>query len=142
MDSGAEELAACHRSAVGDRRPQSLSGGVAGDGQARRPISSGRIEQAFERCGVPESMLMDHGTPWWNCSRSRAHAPVAVDDAARHPALLVRYPPPADPGQGGALHGSLQRHSTGAEAVWSEPQRWLDAFRSEYNQLRPHEALG
>ena len=25
-----------------------------------------RLEEAFERCGVPEAMLMDHGTPWWN----------------------------------------------------------------------------
>jgi transposase InsO family protein len=25
-----------------------------------------QLEQAFERCGVPEEMLMDHGTPWWN----------------------------------------------------------------------------
>ena len=21
---------------------------------------------AFEQCGMPEEMLMDHGTPWWN----------------------------------------------------------------------------
>jgi transposase InsO family protein len=25
-----------------------------------------RLEEAFQRCGVPEEMLMDHGTPWWN----------------------------------------------------------------------------
>jgi len=25
-----------------------------------------RLEEAFGRCGVPEEMLMDHGTPWWN----------------------------------------------------------------------------
>jgi transposase-like protein len=24
------------------------------------------VEAAFDRCGVPEEMLMDHGTPWWN----------------------------------------------------------------------------
>jgi transposase InsO family protein len=24
------------------------------------------LEEAFERCGVPEGMLMDHGTPWWS----------------------------------------------------------------------------
>ena len=29
------------------------------------PVKQGLIE-AFERCGVPEEMLMDHGTPWWN----------------------------------------------------------------------------
>lgn len=25
-----------------------------------------RLEHAFQHCGVPEEMLMDHGTPWWN----------------------------------------------------------------------------
>src|SRR4029077_18265133 len=25
-----------------------------------------QLEEAFQRCGVPEAMLMDHGTPWWN----------------------------------------------------------------------------
>jgi transposase InsO family protein len=25
-----------------------------------------QLVQAFERCGVPDAMLMDHGTPWWN----------------------------------------------------------------------------
>ena len=24
------------------------------------------LEEAFERYGVPDAMLMDHGTPWWN----------------------------------------------------------------------------
>jgi transposase InsO family protein len=23
------------------------------------------LEQAFEECGLPEAMLMDHGIPWW-----------------------------------------------------------------------------
>jgi transposase InsO family protein len=25
-----------------------------------------RLEQAFSECGVPQSMLMDHGVPWWS----------------------------------------------------------------------------
>jgi len=24
-----------------------------------------RLEQTFQDCGVPDSLLMDHGTPWW-----------------------------------------------------------------------------
>src|SRR5450432_186704 len=24
-----------------------------------------QLEEAFQRCGVPEEMLMDHGSPWW-----------------------------------------------------------------------------
>lgn len=26
----------------------------------------GSLVDCFERCGVPEAMLMDHGTPWWS----------------------------------------------------------------------------
>ncbi len=29
-----------------------------------------RLEEAFLRCGVPEEMLMDHGTPWWGMQSS------------------------------------------------------------------------
>ena len=25
-----------------------------------------QLQTAFQECGVPEAMLMDHGTPWWN----------------------------------------------------------------------------
>ena len=25
-----------------------------------------QLESAFGECGIPEAMLMDHGTPWWN----------------------------------------------------------------------------
>jgi transposase InsO family protein len=55
-----------------------------------------QLKQAFERCGVPEAMLMDHGTPWWN-------PPVAVADAAGHPAVLVRHSSSSDTRQGGAV---------------------------------------
>jgi hypothetical protein len=40
------------------------------------------------------------------------------------------------------FHGSLQRALDRRGGVGAEPQAWLDAFRSEYNQVRPHEALG
>ena len=26
------------------------------------------LEAAFRECGMPEGMLMDHGTPWWSCT--------------------------------------------------------------------------
>jgi hypothetical protein len=32
-----------------------------------------QLEQAFERCGVPDAMLMDHGTPWWNWQSFSGH---------------------------------------------------------------------
>ena len=63
-----------------------------------------QLERAFERCGVPEAMLMDHGTPWWDWQSFSGRTPsVLMDDAPRHTALLVRRRPPADTREGRAL---------------------------------------
>ena len=35
-------------------------------GSTRTEAVQERLEHAFLSAGVPEAMLMDHGTPWWN----------------------------------------------------------------------------
>jgi hypothetical protein len=40
------------------------------------------------------------------------------------------------------FHGSLERARSRAGAEQWLTQNWLDNFRYEYNQVRPHEALG
>ena len=37
-------------------------------GSTRAEAVREQLEQAFTRCGVPQAMLMDHGTPWWNAA--------------------------------------------------------------------------
>ncbi len=37
-------------------------------GSTRAELVREQPESAFQRCGVPEGMLMDHGIPWWNPS--------------------------------------------------------------------------
>ena len=39
---------------------------LAETGSTRAEAVRERLEEAFQRCGVPDGMLMDHGTPWWN----------------------------------------------------------------------------
>jgi transposase InsO family protein len=102
-----------------------------------------RLESAFSECGVPEAMLMDHGTPWWN-----AKAPTG---ATWLTVWLMRqgielhwsgYRHPQTQGKVERFHGSLQR-AQGRRGVPAEQrQQWLDEYRCEYNQVRPHEALG
>ena len=102
-----------------------------------------QLEQAFERCGVPEAMLMDHGTPWWNWQSfsGRTHLSLwMMRQGIRLCWSGVRHP--QTQGKVERFHGSLQRALDRRGGVSSEPQRWLDAFRSEYNQVRPHAALG
>jgi transposase InsO family protein len=69
-----------------------------------------QLESAFSECGVPEAMLMEHGTPWWN-----ANAPTG---ATWLTVWLMRqgielhwsgYRHPQTQGKVERFHGSLQR---------------------------------
>ena len=80
-----------------------------------------QLEEAFQRCGVPEAMLMDHGTPWWSThAQFGEDAVVIVADAAGHSAVLERYSASTNPGQDGTLSrivaaGMGETRSAGAE---------------------------
>lgn len=99
---------------------------------------------SFERYGVPESLLLDHGTPWWSPTNGHGLTQLSV--------WLIR--------QGIRLHfsafrhpqtqGKVERfHRTLDETVrhWGRPETLPDFaatfehFRSIYNHQRPHEAL-
>jgi transposase InsO family protein len=102
-----------------------------------------QLQRAFERCGVPDAMLMDHGTPWWNWQSfsGRTHLSLwMMRQGIRLCWSGIRHP--QTQGKVERFHGSLQRALDRRGGVGSEPQRWLDAYRSEYNEIRPHEALG
>jgi transposase InsO family protein len=101
------------------------------------------LEQAFERCGLPEAMLMDHGTPWWNWQSFSGRTHLSLWLMRQGIQLCwsgIRHP--QTQGKVERFHGSLQRALDRRGAVGAEPQPWLDAYRAEYNQVRPHEALG
>lgn len=100
-----------------------------------------QLEKAFERCGMPEAMLMDHGTPWWNCQSfsGRTHLSVwLMQQGIRLCWSGIRHP--QTQGKVERFHGSLQR-ALDFRGMKGEPQTWLDAFRHEHNHVRPHEAL-
>jgi transposase InsO family protein len=100
------------------------------------------LEQAFLRCGVPDAMLMDHGTPWWNwqsfCGRTQLSLWL-MRQGIRLCWSGIRHP--QTQGKVERFHGSLQRALDRRGGVGAEPQAWLDAYRAEYNEARPHEAL-
>jgi len=102
-----------------------------------------RLEGVFRRNGLPEAMLMDHGVPWWNGSVSRGWTQLSVwlmRQGIRCHFSGIRHP--QTQGKVERFHGALERARERSDANrWLE-QRWLDAFRQEYNEIRPHEALG
>ena len=102
------------------------------------------LEAAFTQAGVPEAMLMDHGTPWWNMRAATGWTWLTVwlmkQGIRMH---FSGYRHPQTQGKVERFHGTLdaamQRRGVPAG---EQRQPWLDAFRYEYNHVRPHEALG
>ena len=102
-----------------------------------------RLERAFEQCGVPEAMLMDNGTPWWNWQSFSGRTQLALWLMRQGIRLCwsgIRHP--QTQGKVERFHGSLQRALDCRGVPTGDFQAWLDAFRLEHNYIRPHEALG
>lgn len=100
------------------------------------------LEEVFEQAGLPEAMLIDHGTPWWNAASPWGVSELAVWIIKQGIGLVhsaIRHP--QTQGKVERMHGALQRAVRKRKAD-PEDQEWLDAFRQEYNYVRPHEGLG
>jgi transposase InsO family protein len=107
-------------------------------------VRSALIE-SFERYGVPLAMLMDHGTPWWATRNEAGLSTLSVflmKQGIRLTHGRIRHP---------QTQGKVERfHRTLGERLrwWGVPTdlpgfaRALAEFRDEYNEVRPHEALG
>ena len=101
------------------------------------------LEEAFQRCGVPEAMLMDHGTPWWSTYSIWGGTKLSLWLIRQGIQLRwgrIRHP--QTQGKVERFHGSLQRALDRRGPGAQDGQAWLDAYRWEYNHVRPHEALG
>jgi len=102
-----------------------------------------RLTAAFMECGLPDAMLMDHGTPWWNTKAAGGWSQLTVwlmkQDIRLH-FCAIRHP--QTQGKVERFHGALEtaRRRRGLPPAEFH-QSWLDNFRYEYNHLRPHEAL-
>jgi transposase InsO family protein len=101
------------------------------------------LERVFRESGVPEEMLMDHGTPWFNTQGRLGWTQLTVWLMEQDIALYFSgYRHPQTQGKVERFHRSLTaallRRGTPQE---EQRQDWLDAFRQEYNCVRPHEAL-
>lgn len=98
------------------------------------------LEETFTTHGLPETMLVDHGTPWWNTQSRWGWTELTVwimRQGIRMSFSGIRHP--QTQGKVERMHGALQRALRKRNA---EPeQAWLDEFRVEYNVVRPHQAL-
>jgi len=102
-----------------------------------------RLESAFQQCGVPEGMLMDHGIPWWSARSPQGLTQLSLwlmKQGIRLHWSGIRHP--QTQGKVERFHGELQRALERRGMRSPDAQSWLDAFRWEHNYVRPHEALG
>lgn len=113
-------------------------------GTTRSEVVRERLARVFTTYGMPDAMLMDHGTPWWNTQSPSGWTQLQVWLMKHGVACIfsgIRHP---------QTQGKVERFHLALEMArrrrgWMETemeQQWLDEFRHEYNYLRPHEALG
>lgn len=105
----------------------------------------GALRAHFRAHGKPEALLLDHGVPWWSSSSGHGLTRLGVW-LMNHDIELIwsGFRHPQTQGKVERLHRTLKertRHE-GVPRTLAGWQQWAPRFRREYNQRRPHEALG
>jgi transposase InsO family protein len=111
-------------------------------GSTRLKGVQGTLQASFESCGLPEYLLIDHGTPWYNSGSPWGWTELTVWILRQGIRIIlsgVRHP--QTQGKVERMHGALQR-ALGKRKGAADQQAWLDEFRQEYNHVRPHEGIG
>jgi Integrase core domain len=99
------------------------------------------LQTTFEANGLPDALLMDHGTPWYNGWSPWGWTELSVwimQQGVRIYLSGVRHP--ETQGKVERMHESLQKAIRKRKPQVN--QQWLDEFRHEYNHVRPHEGIG
>jgi len=98
---------------------------------------------AFREYGMPQAMRSDNGPPFASCGVAGLSRLAVwwIKLGIRPQRILAGHP--EQNGRHERMHRTLGEHAaTPPQAEPRAQQRAMDAFLAEYNQLRPHEALG
>ena len=103
------------------------------------------MRETFERYGLPDQLLMDHGPPWWSTTNGHGLTRLSVNWLKQGIELChsaVRHP--QTQGKVESFHRALERmiRHRGAPRQWQDWEPFCAEFLAEYNYRRPHEALG
>ena len=101
------------------------------------------LERAFQQCGLPEAMLMDHGIPWWNWQSFAGSTQLGLwlmRQGIRLRFAGVRHP---------QTQGKIERwHQTLKNRILLENyflpgdlETQIAAFVDDYNHRRYHESI-
>ena len=99
----------------------------------------------FRKYGLPESILIDNGTPWGSYQETRSYTFLEV--WMMHLGMQVIHSRPYHPqtlGKDERLHRTLEAELLQGLTLANlqECQTYFDRWRHMYNTERPHEALG
>jgi transposase InsO family protein len=103
------------------------------------------LKKRFQEAGVPLSVLTDHGTPWFSTTNGHGLTWVSVWMIKQGVRLIFcRIRHPQTKGKVERFHRTLKERTLhrGLPKTLKEWESWAPEFRSEYNEVRPHEALG
>jgi transposase InsO family protein len=114
------------------------------EGTRRQGVERTLVD-AFTHYGVPEAMLMDHGTPWWDAINGHGLTQLSVFLIKQGIELFysgVRHP--QTQGKVEKFHDTLRRAVEHRDQWPRDLEGWqaqLSEIREVYNNRRPHEAL-
>jgi transposase InsO family protein len=98
----------------------------------------------FDRYGLPDAMLLDHGVPWWSVTNGHGLTWLSVFLLNQDIRLIYgAFAHPQTRGKVERVHRTLdlRLRRWGLPPDWCGFHQALQAFRHEYNELRPHESL-
>ena len=103
------------------------------------------LREHFRRIGVPESILTDHGTPWY--STTNGHGLTWLTVWLIKQGISMRFSGVAHPQTQGKVerfHRTLKERTKHRQppSTLEGWRQWIEDFKSEYNNERPHEAIG
>lgn len=116
------------------------------------PLESTRSEGVYERLkrhfqleGMPQAILTDHGATWY--STTNGHGLTWLGVWLIKQGIELKYSGighPQTQGKVERFHRTLNERTRhrGLPETMGEWEEWAEEFRKEYNQQRPHEALG
>ena len=100
--------------------------------------------ECFEEFGVPDAMLMDHGTPWWHSKNGHGLTHFSVDLIKQGIELIYgSVGHPQTQGKVERFHQTMKRSlkHRGVPQDFAGMREALREFRYIYNEVRPHQAL-
>lgn len=105
----------------------------------------GVLKPHFQRVGVPEEMLMDHGSTWY--ANMNQHGLTWLSIWLLKQGIKLKYSGVHHPQTQGKIerfHRTLKERTKhrGEPTTMSEWEVWAKEVRQEYNEQRPHKALG